>query len=740
VEEVCRHTGWHIGHVLKREAGDMVSAGIWYPDDADRFLALRRVSEQMRFPPEIGLPGRVLATGKPLWISDVTQDENFPRAKQVRDLGVHAGVGFPVLVSDGVACVLEFFSEHIAEPDEPLLEVMATIGLQLGRVIERQRSEEALRRSEERFRSVAQTATDAIISADVDGVIVSWNRGAEAMFGHTEDEVAGTSLTRIIPERHRQAHEQAIARLRDGAASRLMGRTVELEGLRRDGSEFPLELSLATWTSGNASYYTGILRDITERRIAELKLREAATNLERSERAAVDANRAKSVFLAHMSHELRTPLNAILGFSELLQRDRGLSDEQRESLSIIVRSGHHLLGLINDVLSLSKIEAGESTLYPVDFEPRALLESLRDMFRLRAEARGLVLVVEGTDELPAWVRGDQQKLRQVLINLLGNALKFTEAGGVTLRVRWETKRATFEVEDTGSGISPAELDRLFEPFAQAEAGLRAAEGTGLGLAICRDVVRLLGGNLYVRSEPGRGSCFTFTVELPEVLGSPRLEEGRRVLGIAPSHGECRMLVVDDDPDGRLLLTRLLEAVGFVVRQAADGQDAIAVWSEWQPALVWMDMRMPVLDGYQATSVIRRLERGSETRTPIIALTASAFEHDRPAILECGCDDIVAKPFNQATIFEVIVRYLPIELLYEDAQEDTHVPVVSVEQLRSLPQSVIAELRRALAAGDDRAAERALSAIEDGSAVIAELRRLIKTFQFNELLGILERLP
>ncbi|HZO17180.1 MAG TPA: ATP-binding protein, partial [Polyangiaceae bacterium] len=466
----------------------------------------------------------------------------------------------------------------------------------------------------------------------------------------------------------------------------------------------------------------------------------AATNLERSERAAVDANRAKSVFLAHMSHELRTPLNAILGFSELLQRDRGLSDEQRESLSIIVRSGHHLLGLINDVLSLSKIEAGESTLYPVDFEPRALLESLRDMFRLRAEARGLVLVVEGTDELPAWVRGDQQKLRQVLINLLGNALKFTEAGGVTLRVRWETKRATFEVEDTGSGISPAELDRLFEPFAQAEAGLRAAEGTGLGLAICRDVVRLLGGNLYVRSEPGRGSCFTFTVELPEVLGSPRLEEGRRVLGIAPSHGECRMLVVDDDPDGRLLLTRLLEAVGFVVRQAADGQDAIAVWSEWQPALVWMDMRMPVLDGYQATSVIRRLERGSETRTPIIALTASAFEHDRPAILECGCDDIVAKPFNQATIFEVIVRYLPIELLYEDAQEDTHVPVVSVEQLRSLPQSVIAELRRALAAGDDRAAERALSAIEDGSAVIAELRRLIKTFQFNELLGILERLP
>jgi two-component system sensor histidine kinase/response regulator len=692
----------------------------------------------------VGLPGRVASSGKPLWITDVAEDANFPRAREVQDLGVHAGAGFPVLLGENVVAVLEFFSEHISEPDEPLLEVMATIGLQLGRVIERKRSEDALRQSEERFRSVAQTATDAIISADACGHIVSWNRGAEAMFGYAEHEVLGGSLTRIIPLRHRGRHERSIERLRAGGTPTLMGRAVVLEGLRRDGTEFPLELSLATWKSGGAIYYAGILRDITERKIAESRLRDAAASLARSERSAVEANRAKSIFLAHMSHELRTPLNAILGFAELLQRDHGMSDDHRESLAIIVRSGEHLLGLINDVLSLSKIEAGESTLYPVDFQPRKLLESLRDMFRLRAEARGLGLVFEGLADVPRFVRGDEGKLRQVLINLLGNAVKFTETGGVALRVRWSDSAASFEVEDTGAGIEADEMDRLFEPFAQARAGIRAQEGTGLGLAICRDVVRLMGGELGVSSEVGRGTRFSFTIDLPEVASEVRPEESRRVIGIAPGQPECRILIVDNDADGRLLLTRLLTAVGFAVRHAADGRQGIAAWAEWHPDLVWMDMRMPVLDGYEATREIRRIEHESPTkrRTAIVALTASAFEHDRPAIFGAGCDDIVAKPFKESTVFDAIVRHVGIELLYEEAPEDeAPESAVSPERLLTLPAALLKALREALGAGDDRAADRALASMSHADAdLVLELRRMVKRYQFDELLGILERLP
>src|SRR5262249_37369168 len=318
VREICVSTGWPVGHVFARDDdGALSSAGVWHLDDEERFRTLREVSERERFPLSRGLPGRVMASGRPLWIRDVTRDENFPRAQLAGDLGVHAAFGFPVLVRGEVYAVLEFFSPVIAEPRAPFLDVMATVGSQLGRVVERTRADEALRSSELRFRSVAQTASGAIISANAAGEIVFWNRRAAIMFGYDEEESLGRSLTLIIPERLRARHAAGLARMAAGGEPRVIGRTTELIGLRRDGSEFPLELTLATWTIGDAVYYPGILRDITERKAAEERLRSVAARLKESEQAAVQASRAKSIFLANMSHELRTPLNAILGFVQL---------------------------------------------------------------------------------------------------------------------------------------------------------------------------------------------------------------------------------------------------------------------------------------------------------------------------------------------------------------------------------------------------------------------------------------
>ena len=728
VVEVCRHMQWPLGHVLVRGPCDvLVSAGIWYTDE--RFAAFRDASVSRTFAPGVGLPGRVLASGVPLWIMDVTLDDNFPRAAEAQSLGLRAAFAFPILSRRKVIAVLEFFSPDAVEPDLPLLEVMATVGTQLARVIERTRAEAALKQSELRFRTVTETAHDAIITADAEGHIASWNRAAETLFGHREADVLGQPLTLIIPARLRERHLEGLQRVRAGGAPHVIGRTVELDGLRKDGTEFPLELSLATWEIGGERRFTGILRDISDRRAQ-------AARLAASERSAVEASRAKSQFLAHMSHELRTPLNAILGFVQLMERDGTLTGEQRENLAIITRAGEHLLGLINDVLSISKIESGEATLNAVDFSPRVLLDGVKQLFRARAERRGLRLAFEVAPELPALVRGDEGKLRQVLINLVGNAVKFTQTGGVTVGVNWREGRAAFAIEDTGPGISPDALERVFQPFVQAEAGPDAAEGAGLGLAISRAFVELLGGKLGARSEPGRGSTFFFEAVLPEVAGDGRAErERRRVLGLAPGTGEVRVLVVDNDPDNRRLLVRLLATVGFVVDEAADGREAIERWERFRPRLVWMDMRMPVLDGYRATREIRARET---ERTVILALTASAFEHDRPRILAAGCDEIIAKPFREAEIFDAMARWLAVGYVYDVPAPSQETPPVSTARLRSLATSERADLERALGAGDDLEARAAVERVAARDPDLAQaLMAMLRGFRLEELLGLLE---
>ncbi len=437
--------------------------------------------------------------------------------------------------------------------------------------------------------------------------------------------------------------------------------------------------------SDNTVLWVG--RDISVRKQTELALQEAKNSAE-------NANRAKSQFLATMSHELRTPLNAVLGFAQLLLRESDLSDSQRDSLDIINRSGEHLLGLINDILTMSKIEAGRARLDSNCFDLHELLDTLYQMFRLRTETKGITLLITLSTDLPRYVIADEGKLRQVLINLLGNAVKFTASGSVCLRATLdETGKALppadpdapgsentvslrFEVEDTGVGISDGEIAKLFQPFEQTESGRRSHQGTGLGLAISRQFIRLMGGDIDVKSHIDQGSLFFFHIPV-ELVQQPKLRTSQPESIVALREGQptYRILVAEDQPENRKLLQRLLESIGFEVCCADNGVEAVETWVTWQPHLIFMDIQMPDMNGYEATQIIRQkfLQCRTDpsilnTELPpppkIIALTAHAFEEEQSTMRLAGCDGLIIKPFQENTIFEAIATHLSVEYQYE----------------------------------------------------------------------------
>jgi len=453
--------------------------------------------------------------------------------------------------------------------------------------------------------------------------------------------------------------------------------------------------------------YSGDLKRQVAQKTKELK---------QAKIAAESANRAKSTFLANMSHELRTPLNAIIGFAHLLVNSKKTAPEQQSSLDIINRSGEHLLKLINDILSLSKIEAGQITLEETAVDLYSLLSDIERMFQLKAQSSGLQLVFELRKDVPQYVRTDESKLRQVLINLLGNAVKFTEAGRVKLTVKCLQSMAKkplpkfflqFSVKDTGPGIAPDEVSRLFKPFVQTETGRKSQTGTGLGLPISRSFVKLMGGDIKVKSSVGKGTVFSFYIKVSRATQSEvrDIQPQKQVNGLAPNQQNYRILVADDESANRLLLTQILKSAGFLLWFADNGTEAVKLWQKYKPDLIWMDLKMPLLDGFQAARKIRSLPDGSNTK--IIALSANAFVETKKLALSNGFDDFVAKPFRETVIFEKMALHLGVRYIYEEessrkSQQDEPVMQLTSESLSVLPRELIEKLYKAAACGDEQA--------------------------------------
>jgi len=480
-------------------------------------------------------------------------------------------------------------------------------------------------------------------------------------------------------------------------------------------------------------------REVRQRRIAEARLARAKETAER-------ANRTKSLFLANMSHELRTPLNAILGFSSMLNRDPSATASQKQKLAVIRRSGQHLLAMIDDILDLSKIEAGRIDLDETSFDLVALLEDVAAGVHSRAAEKGLTFSLRTEAVGHRYLCADAGKVRHILGNLMGNAVKFTSVGEVTLRCTTRGLAApsrcevVLEVEDTGPGIDLSMRHSVFEPFVRERAGARSPDGVGLGLSICKSLTDVIGGVIELESEPGRGSLFR--VRFPAAVAAPGevrtdAEAARRVIGVARGERPWRILVVDDDPDHRAILKTLLDQAGFLVLEAANGEEGVEAFRKHAPDLVWLDMRMPVMDGYSAVRRMRELPRGNHT--PVVAMTASAFREEAADILAAGCDDVVVKPANEQAIFEAMQRFLPLEYRYEG--DGTAVARPSHEELSialvALPAAVRQSLRAAAASLRQKELEAALEAVRAlDPGLAASLGSLEAEVRFDRILELL----
>ncbi|MDI9636233.1 CHASE2 domain-containing protein [Geitlerinema splendidum] len=735
-----------------------------HPDDLPELADSIEVSRQTLQP--WYWEGRITDRwGEFKWLQGVARPERQPNGDVIWD-------GLLIDISDRKQAeqLLADYSSTLEAQVRERTTILAHTNLQLEQEIaERKRMEEALSKSEHVFRAIFDQAFQFVGLLQPDGILLEANQTALAFAGIERSQVIGKPYWET---KWWMASPEAPAQLKEAIAQAAQGHFIryEAEVLGKDNQTLTIDFSLRP-VFDRAGAVTLLIpegRDISV-------LKQAERELKRAKEAADTANQAKSIFLANMSHELRTPLNAILGFSQLMSHATNLSVEQQENLSIIRRSGEHLLTLINQVLDLSKIEAGRMSLNESKFDLYQLLNDLENMFSLKAQDKGLELLFNRDANLPQYIGTDELKLRQVLINLINNAIKFTDSGRISVNVKKPyasfDDRApvvlTFEVEDTGVGISPDELDQVFQPFRQTSSGQKVSEGTGLGLTISHQFVWLMGGEMSVLSRgnfftPGSfvrklnspqfskpGTTFKFTIQAQIVnlseLAAPN--QDKRVIGLSSDLPLYRLLVIDDNDLNRQLLRKLLVPLGFELQEAINGQEGLEVWESTSPQLIWMDIRMPILNGYETTKQIRSKEEQkripSHSRTKIVALTASALMEDKAAIFTAGCDDFICKPFQEYEIFDALQKHLGASFIYEesdnlDRDDSPEIESLTAADFADISSTWIKNFSQALIEGDlEQLVElaEALNATHEGLA--NALLPLINQYEFEELLTLIQ---
>jgi PAS domain S-box-containing protein len=597
----------------------------------------------------------------------VTQDPNFPRAEQAKEVGLRAGFAFPVLARGGVVGALEFFSPDPMEPDIQMLETMAEVGVQVGRVVERVQAEQKLLRSG----SIVENSKDAIDSKTPEGIITSLNPSARRLYGYSEEEIKGKHISILTPPDHLEEIKEVLQRVGRGET------VSDYETLRvsKDGRHIPLSLTISPVrdSAGNIVEISAIARDITERKLVEEELRQA-------KEAAEAANSAKSDFLANMSHEIRTPMNGVIGMTGLLL-DTHLTPEQREYAETVRSSAESLLTLINDILDFSKIEAGKMHIEVLDFDLGSVTEEAVGLLAERAYGKGLELASLVESEVPTAVRGDASRIRQVLVNLLGNAVKFTEEGEVVLKVglvedKPDAAEVRFEVIDTGIGMSREQQERLFQSFSQADASTtRKYGGTGLGLAISKQLVELMGGEIGVESTPGEGSTFFFTLHLE------KQPEGLQRRALTPRSNLCglRVLVVDDNETNRKILHHQITSWGMKNSSAKDGVEALELMREaaarGEPFdLAVLDMQMPEMDGIELAHRIKKDPSISSIKLIMLSSIMNLRDEDEKA-RQVRIEVYLTKPIRQSKLFDAVSTVMsgPAENLSAASTDDIFAP-------------------------------------------------------------------
>lgn len=717
--------------------------------DPDGIDTVTHISSKVREIYEID-PKAVLADGgRQMW--ERTHPDDLARV--VADIQISAETLQPfkneqrlILPKKGLRWI-----QTVAQPERLANGYMAWDGVVID-ITDRKMAELSLQQSEEKFRMLVSNLHGAVYRAqhDQDWTINYISDAISDLSGYpASDFIENTVRTyaSIIHPDDTDYMDESVAQ----AIVKRESFVLEYRILHRDGSiRWVSEKGKGIFDQNNLLLnLEGVIFDITDRKQAEAQLQRTNAEL-------IRATHHKSAFLASMSHELRTPLNAVLGFSQLMQRDSSISDDHHEMLATINRNGEYLLALINDILEMSKIEAGKVTLNPKPVDLPRFLDDIRATFKVKAEAKHLVFKVTHTADIPRYIEADEVKLRQILLNLLSNALKFTNEGQISLHTQMldnspspEQVHLQFTVSDTGPGIASEDLDNIFQAFIQSESGKQHQQGTGLGLPISRKFAQMMGGTIQVTSTLEQGSTFNCDIyaqilaEDTEVVEMQPLRY-QNIQGVKSQHPSYRLLIVDDNPDNRAVLSKMLSIPGFEVREAVDGSQAVEINGHWQPHLICMDINMPQMDGLEATRQIRQ----SGSTSKIIAITANAFADDHQAALAAGCDDFLAKPITEEKVFERIACLLEVEFetISMPSSPLQTPPSVSTKDLIKDGFGVMSiewqqHMHQAIRTLDECSIRQLLADVPEAHAAMVDaISKLLKEYRYDMLMSILEIEP